>query len=277
VLFIPQHVIDKIDKLFFDFLWDKGKVMVKRTTIIAPIDAGGMNMINFPSMVASSKIMWIKRLLDNCNPKWKNLALYLCGLSETDLTSKLSIDYIDPKCGDFYTQILKYWFTFYSVEPVKKEEILNEKLFKNSFIKINNTYVHKEYKDWQIAGLTHVKYIYNNNIILTKEQLEERYHIHIPDMKYNSLISALPKNWKKLLSLCDNLNDPIVDRSETYIYPIQKDIKLVSNKDIYSCLIKTVALRPTAESKWIEYYPFLETMEWKIIYCIPAFAFKETF
>ena len=66
VLHVPQDVIKEVNKLIFTFLWPQ-KVHVKRTTVIGPIEMGGLKMPDFEFKVKSSKAMWVKRLL--MNPK----------------------------------------------------------------------------------------------------------------------------------------------------------------------------------------------------------------
>ena len=102
------------------------------------------------------------------------------------------------------------------------------------------------------------------------------HNIHINDMKYNSLISAIPKHWKKIVSNTDKVNHMLLDKGESYVFTVGKYLKNVKNKDIYASIIGRLITKPTAENKWIEYYPFLETMNWSNFYVIPKSAFQET-
>ena len=51
----------------------------------------------------------------------------------------------------------------------------------------------------------------------------------------------------------------------------------MSNKIVYNSYINRLYCTPKSQEKWIENYPFLETLDWKSIYTIPYVANKETF
>ena len=53
----------KIDKQLFKFLWNKKPAKVRRETIVANYDTGGLRMPDIFSIHKIAKIRWIKRLL----------------------------------------------------------------------------------------------------------------------------------------------------------------------------------------------------------------------
>ena len=62
---IPKHLIDSINKIIFDFIWDGKTPKIKRKTIIAEKKYGGLKMIDFEIMERSLKRAWVKRIIDN--------------------------------------------------------------------------------------------------------------------------------------------------------------------------------------------------------------------
>ena len=84
-LFVPDWFITQINCLLFKFLWNNKPAKIKWESIVADIEEGGLRMPHFPSIVQSHKVMWIKRLLDNQDSKWKKLAWTLMNVSEFDL------------------------------------------------------------------------------------------------------------------------------------------------------------------------------------------------
>ena len=275
VVYVPQHVINKIDKLFFDFLWGKGKVMVKRSTIIAKVEVGGLNMLDFHSMVSAIKIMWVKRILGNCNVKWNNLSMVMSGIQESDLTNKLKVCFLIKHSSQFYSQILDFWYNFYSVEPQNYREILSEQIWKNHFIQINSRPISKDYVSWRNAGILHINDLLNGNLFLSKNELSLKYNLNISDMEYNCLISAIPKKWKKVIARRLHL-EAIIIKESTLINALNKDVKLITNKEVYQCLVEQHITRPTSENKWIETFPFLESLNWETVYSIPKKCITET-
>ena len=72
-------------------------------------------------------------------------------------------------------------------------------------------------------------------------------------MDYNSIISAIPKKWIKMLENDKNSPHYLVFKECTvYINKQRKKLEEVSTKDIYLHLIEQIAKRPTSENKWQE-------------------------
>ena len=46
MIYIPEQVLKKIDKILIDYLWNSKPAKIKRSTIIALISEGGMGMID---------------------------------------------------------------------------------------------------------------------------------------------------------------------------------------------------------------------------------------
>ena len=66
-LYVPCVLIKKVNELFFDFIWPKGKHHVKKNVLIQDIESGGLKMPDVESMVKSIKLTWIKRIATNNN------------------------------------------------------------------------------------------------------------------------------------------------------------------------------------------------------------------
>ena len=81
VLYVPEDIIDKVDKMMFKFLWNGKPVKIKKTTIIADIQNGGLKMPDIRAMITSQKIMWMKRILCDEKSKWRVLASGNCLVS----------------------------------------------------------------------------------------------------------------------------------------------------------------------------------------------------
>ena len=110
---IPKHLIDSINKIIFDFIWDGKTPKIKRKTIIAEKKYGGLKMIDFEIMERSLKIAWVKRIIDNKDVAWKVIPNYatcqyggLQFLVKYDYNIKsLNLEYLP----EFYHKVLSYW------------------------------------------------------------------------------------------------------------------------------------------------------------------------
>ena len=92
----------------------------------------------------------------------------------------------------FYKQLIENWFTLFSTEPTNPCQILNEKLWQNKFILVNNKPL--LYNQWIQAGIIFLYDILNENC-KDIDELGHKYHANIDIMKYNSLKSAIPQKW----------------------------------------------------------------------------------
>ena len=50
---------------------------------------------------------------------------------------------------------------------------------------------------------------------------------------------------------------------------LKMNISKLKNNNIYESLTFSHTI-PTAENKWVEYYPFLENFDWSIVYSLPS-------
>ena len=161
-------------------------------------------MINFKNMVKALKISWIKGLFSPNNlkwkPKWKTLTLYMSSINDiSQLTYKLGTDLIKKNIPKFHKQMLECWFEFFSVEPSTMQVILNEKLCLNKFILIQGRPIRENYNLIKKTGITNLGQLVNKNTFKTIRQLEAEYSCSLSQFQLNSLLSAIPSSWKKVL------------------------------------------------------------------------------
>ena len=132
-----RHNTPKIDKLLFNFLWDNKPPKIKRSTIIAPIEQGGLAMIDVYEVHAASKFGWIKRLYDDSNSKWKVSFLHMLNIGKNLLNQNLDLSMVNCCKSDFHKQILEAWIKMHSKEPKNYNEIVHQFLVYNKEIKID--------------------------------------------------------------------------------------------------------------------------------------------
>lgn len=56
---IPDITSKQLDNIFFKYLWDNKPAKIKRSTIIAPVEQGGLAMIDINEIHAAAKCSWI--------------------------------------------------------------------------------------------------------------------------------------------------------------------------------------------------------------------------
>ena len=130
--YCPKYIIENVDKRLFDFLWSKKPAKVRRETIIANYDNGGIRMPDIHSIHLNAKIRWIQRLLtDSECSKWKTLMWHMLNIDKYLLNKKIPNCYCKKSLTKFHMQILESWQTIKNRPPETPIEILNEYIFDN--------------------------------------------------------------------------------------------------------------------------------------------------
>jgi hypothetical protein len=92
----PDKVIEAIEKMIFEFIWDGKRDKIKRTTMIGQYEQGGFNVCDIKSHFDTLRIKWIKRLADNVHANWKAIPNYYFNKFGKDyLLFKMQVDKIE--------------------------------------------------------------------------------------------------------------------------------------------------------------------------------------
>ncbi len=267
LLYVPDSFIDKVDKAIVNFVWSNKTPKIKSSTMVSEIANGGMKMPNFQYMIRSQKIMWVQRILSQ-DSKWKRLALKLMNIREEDLLLKHSPKLSDNARSLFYNQVLRYWYEFYSVEPMT-QFIGNESLWNNRFITIDNKPVHGAYNNWREHGINFIADLYHNGNLLSSNQLSEKYRLSIRHLQYISLIDAIPSNWKSAYKKHGYSSNVKSFKNKIIVGEMVEDLHCLKSVTVYRTLIQRISKPPTAEDKWSEEFPILHRNDFKKFYTIP--------
>ena len=60
---VPDVLFKEIDTILLNYLWGNKPAKIKQSTIIVPIQEGGLNMIDVLAVHTTAKCHWIQRLL----------------------------------------------------------------------------------------------------------------------------------------------------------------------------------------------------------------------
>lgn len=243
-----------IEGLLYKFIWNNGPDKIKRSIIIAPIDRGGMNMVHLPSKIQTTKISWIFRLLEgNLEIGWRQLVhnnfrkltnfIFTCNTKETDLQQTPFYKDI----AHFWQHVYKAWCKYHFHNPTVSNEILNQSVWFNSHIKIENKIVFNN--KWYEVGIKYIidltKEVNNKFVFLSAKELSRKYNIKVDIMKYNSITHAIPKQWKREIKG--------VGCAFATCFEVEKlkPLKQVSKK-VYNTLVHRLCEEPDrAINKWM--------------------------
>ena len=277
VITINKKVISELEALFINFVWSNRKHLVTKGTLILPSELGGMKMPSVKYTIETAKIMWIKRLCNTIPAKWKILSAALMGMTVKDILSQQLFISVRHKIKTrFYTNLLLTWFEFQRINSQDINDFMDQNLFNNPAIVIGNSTIASESLDWQSSGFELVVDILNEGDITFKSklQLETEYKIKMSDMKYNQLVSVISSRLKKLSKSKSN-NETAYNKNlpKECIANFSK----ISSAQVYKYYIYSTFVMPVSQNKWVEFYPFLEGVDWKNIYLLPSKTVIDTY
>ena len=73
---VPKYIKKRIEKMIYDFLWERKKIRPPRHLVQLLIWKGGLGVLDIDTQLNAPKIKWIRRLLNSNNALLKNLMLY---------------------------------------------------------------------------------------------------------------------------------------------------------------------------------------------------------
>lgn len=277
-LAVPEWFTQKVNTCMFHFIWSANMDKVKRTTIIGKIEDGGLKMIDLESMIKSQRIMWIRRLyISSNNAAWTCFPESLCtplGLSLKDLLKcTMNPYYLPLNLPLFYHQLFFSWFEMKMQQTTNESafDIRREYIMYNRYMFVNNTYIGQQFKILFEKGIRQINNLFDGNgCIIGRAQLEARYDADIDIMLYNSVISAIPQSWKKLLKNVPLHVEALQHEEMPHISLNGRmySIQLIYNKVVYWSFIRHKFTPPISIGTWQTKFSF-EAEEWRNIFQIP--------
>jgi exonuclease III len=216
----PNKEIQKeLESLLFKFINKGGSDKIKRKILIGDYNSGGYKMVDLTSYIQSIKIRWMERLI-NTPGVWKKWVEKKCKVNLAYL-ARSNIKYKDLpfkfKKGSMWDEMWQEWCKENYKKAENIEEIMNQSLWFNSDLRINKDAVN--WKKWEGQGIRWMADILEeNNLnelrILKKWELEDRYGIEIGQLEYNSLLTTIPKEWKRQIRRQGHLNEVDVEEEK---------------------------------------------------------------
>ena len=242
VLPVPDHYIQEINKLIFNFIWAGKPPKIKRNTIIGEKKDGGLKMCDFKIMEKALKITWVNRIQDESQAPGKiipNQLLHKHGSLAflTNCNFAPSMLDLDDKLPTFYKKMLDYWSEFKIATGIdSKTNPNNEIVWNNRKILVGKKPVF--YQNWYDAGITKISDILNQNQDFLKwHDFALKFNLNVPFTTYHGLVNAIPKHWKA----CLKNPAPNVTNNTT--------VNTLRTSSIYSSLLNNIFVPPTAETK----------------------------
>ena len=128
---VPSYVVDSMQALHKDFIWNGKKPKTKHTTLISDYTNGGLKDIDINCKLLSLKLSWISRLLDKSNFRpWKVIANEIlrpaggCGIFHSNLSMSLETRKDLRNLPLYYKDIINSFTKFAIIDYLSNEEIM---------------------------------------------------------------------------------------------------------------------------------------------------------
>jgi hypothetical protein len=253
-------------------LWNYKPEKIKRKTIIAEYDKGGLRMLDVASFQKAQKAMWAKRLMEPGNASWKAVPLISLSalLGQDTFKCNMNCSKKPNNFPEFYWQIIKSWNEAKCLvsETDTAFNIRNQWLWLNKQIMVNNIPI--RWDEWHNHGINIIHdIVHENGTFLSALEINDKYHYPCDIFEYNSLKDAIPLKWRLAIKGTIIPSGAISATQDVYL-KIGKNLKHISqitNKEIYWILVRNVQIQPIMLNKLINDYG-IDNTKWGHIFTI---------
>ena len=195
-------IFKKFKDLVINFIWKAKRPKIAYNTLIQDTVKGSLKLVDFKSKEQSLKVTWIKKYSDK--PESYNRAVVTAILSapiESIWRSNISTKHITNNIKIHNTVWESIWCAWSRVSyhtPKTKDEVLFQPIYFNSnTLRENKPFIDPTRRDGNNLRWYDI-YDENKQEYYTHQQIAEKYNILFLD--YYAIISAIPSNWKILVT-----------------------------------------------------------------------------
>jgi hypothetical protein len=276
----PDTFKDTIIDIAYKFIWSNKPEKIRRQTLIAEYEKGGLKMIDIGSFFKAQKVMWVKRLQTTDTASWKAAPLFYLKefLGVNTFKCNMGIKDKPKNFPHFYWHVIQSWLEIQKITHIEKKspiEIRRQCIWLNNKIKINNSEI--KWVEWSNKGINIIHDIINEDgTFLTPGELETKYNIKCNFLSYNALKDAIPIEWRTHLKTMKVPRQAISFNEDIHVKIGKhfKNINKITNKDIYWIFVKQIQEEPIFKFKMTTELKIKDN-EWETIFKIPS-TLKDT-
>ena len=267
-LTVPDDFIKQLTQVAYNFIWQGKPEKVKRKTVIADYEHGGLKMIDIECFLEAQKVMWVKRLQKLGKGSWTAFPNYLLDklLGKDSFKCSTDIKKLGTWMPPFYLQLFEAWDKAVANSVEDPFRVRREVLWLNKNIKINRKEIH--FKEWHDKGIILFHDILDDRGNVKKAQeISREFGLEVKMMEYNSLVSAIPQNWKKCVKSMTIPKEAISNKEQLFLICNKRTLALgiTTNKDIYWELVTRKQEIPIVAHKWCTEFDIPEE-EWLCVF-----------
>ena len=196
---IPTKIINEFNKIIQDFLWNGGRPKIALKTLQSNKKDGGANLIDLEVKDEAMKAMWVIRISENAYLRQLAFRQLDPFMQEWIFRANINVNDIQANFKDsFWRDVLIAWSRYAYKEKLTGNEILAQLIWYNSHIKSDGKIL-KSKKAVRNGLLRIIDLVCEEtDRLLSPNEISDKFNIDI--MLANTVITALPKSWKKELS-----------------------------------------------------------------------------
>ena len=187
---ISKDLVKEAESIFYHFIWN-GKDKVKRNAVISEVENGGLNMLDTESMIRTKRVICLQKFLDDYESPWK---MFLGELLKPIggkflLHCNFEVSKLNISLPAFYRQCpVVAWSELNAREPSSVHEIVNQVIWNNKFLCVDNKSVYR--RDIADQGFCKIWDLFSvDNLQLNPEQ----------SFFIMSVINSMPAAWRLLI------------------------------------------------------------------------------
>ena len=127
---VPEEIIKEANRIIFKFLW-KGQDRAASKAMINNFESGGLNVLDFETMVKSLRLAWLRRVYIDEDAGWKRYLKFLIKPFGGDLLFHCVYEPRENNITNkFYAELIQFWAEFrnaFSTEDNSTSIIWNNK------------------------------------------------------------------------------------------------------------------------------------------------------
>ena len=235
MLTVPESVVKTVQDNLFAFLWKNRKDKIKRVVMYQTVKKGGINFVNFCTVIKALRLAWIGRLLSKSDDKWKAIPSYYFrkhGSLLFLLKCNYDIKLLKTGLPLLYRELLQYFQDLKNATNIV-------------------------WKPWFEEGVVTVIDVLNpEGKFLSYEEFRNKFNIITNYLHYFQLISAIPSDLKRRAA---QTFIPAADLSLTFasvsLNKTSFDLAEARCKNYYQLFNNCSCTVPSGIKKWQEKFP----------------------
>ena len=271
---VPHVIIDDIEKLFYEFLWEGKRAKVRKQICTLPKSLGGIGMIDLRTAIKVQRIKWVLRILNSsagddwniipikhlkCLDKKFNTEFF--ALRAYDSTSLLK----NKNIPLFYRECIEY---FQELNRKGKLETCNDIIWCNNRLLFNGEPLN--FAHWAQSGILRRRDIIQDGKIIHECIYKKLIHKASYLFDLHKLKACIPNSWLKQhvneneVDL-QSINDVILnEKFEIPTKESNKSLKDLTSKEIYDILLLKSPVEIKSKRYWEQKFVTWQSVDPKI-------------